>query len=738
MKVSKTDRIPAGAVDDSINAPMTTASSIINMRWNGDTSGWINDRALQPWWQFPSTFTWNDGAPDISGEILLGSKVDSVYFWKKPTGEIYTFIEQGGTLYVQYGNKGQGTAYAGSYFFNDIVVIATDRQIRTSQFIPYGNRLLILNGFDAPIWFNNPLDFRGFGCSLPTPSIDVISINADYPQDQLLTTGTGAPYFDTDSIYGLGDTTGKRNNYYWKMTYVLDSGAESPLSASENINWVVPQDATYDEYKFGAVMQLPIAPKGTVARRLYRTKNCLNNEESYYFLKEFSENASTFYIDVIGDIYLVTPAPTTTAAALIATDYQTGENWDGRIWLAKDKKIIYSEQGIPEQFGALSFFDLGNTIGGNITALKAYYNNLIVFRENAINIIRFSQSGYSLATVSSSVGTTSPNAITIVPKFGLTFVNDEGVWSMGGGLDGGSTIQIRKISISIDGEWQTINRAALSSIISSYSPEEKELWIHYPYGYETTPTRGVVLHVEREGIAWSLRKAVTKADDLLFNFSAMTTDLTGRFVFGSVPNWSTTWNTLNATNNLFGALHVWCASHYHSQTAQLTSKVDNVYVYTVSKLAKIKAEWASNWFEWQNGMVRVYSVEVELIAKGDTKAAVDYTKDYQLDITATAGQKQTDSGVVFTTKEPPVTVDSTTSYGSITKNPFVVNSSRIHNQRKVVLRFDCRTELCNNFKFTFRPDIRESIELLSFKIDHKAQEVPKLNQSTRLQKGQPR
>lgn len=739
MKASKTNRIPAGAVNDSIQAPMSTASSVVNMRWNSDNYSWVNDRALQPWWHFPASFTWDTNQDTIPGDIFLGEKVDSVYFWKKPTGEVYTFIEQGGTLYVQYGNKGQGTTYTGfAYFFDDIVVVATDRQKRTSQFIPYGNRLLILNGFDAPIWFSSPIDFRDFGFTLPTPRPEVIDINADYPQDNLLTSGTGAPYFASDSIFGLGDTTGEKNYYYWRLTYVLDSGAESPLSSAASIDWVVPQDATYDEYKFGISIQLPVTPEGTVTRRLYRTKNCLDNEETYFFVKEIAENGSTFHVDIITDTFLVSAAPSLTASSIITTDYQYGENWDGRIWLAKDKKIIYSDQGIPEQFGSLSFFDLGNTVGGNITAIKAYYNNLIVFRENAINIIRFSSTGYSVATVSSSVGTLSPNAITIVPNFGLTFVNEEGVWSLGGGLDGGAVVSIRKISADIDCEWGTVNKTALGAVISSYSDVEKELWIHYPYGYNKTPTRGVVLHVERDGISWSFRKAVAAADDLLFNFSAMTTDLTGRFVFGSVPNWSSSWDTLDATNNLFGPLHVWCASHYHSQTVELTGIADNIYTYTVSELLKINAEWVSNWFEWQNGKTRIYSVEVEIIAKGDTESAVDYTKNFQLDFTAAKSQKQADSQLVFTTAEPPVTVDASASYSSITKNAFTVNASRVYNQRRTVLRFDVRTELCDNFKFKFRPNVRDSIEIIAFKLDHKSQEIPVMNQSTRLQRGQAR
>ena len=107
MKNSKTNMIAAGGVDDTIQAPLSKASSIINLRWNAENSSWTNDRSFQPWWKFPASFTW-DASPGpalaISGSIFLGKQVDSVYFWQKATGEVYVLIEQGGVLYAVYGS----------------------------------------------------------------------------------------------------------------------------------------------------------------------------------------------------------------------------------------------------------------------------------------------------------------------------------------------------------------------------------------------------------------------------------------------------------------------------------------------------------------------------------------------------------------------------------------------------------------------------------------------------------
>ena len=244
------------------------------------------------------------------------------------------------------------------------------------------------------------------------------------------------------------------------------------------------------------------------------------------------------------------------------------------------------------------------------------------------------------------------------------------------------------------------------------------------------------MHLERDSISWSFRK--NEENDNYFAFSSITTDFSGRFCFGSVPKWTRTASTVGSATTLFGPLHIWCSSSFWSQKATVSSVVEGVITYTVTETDRIAGEWISSWFEYQNGMARIYSVELEMIAQGDTELNLDYVKDFALDYTTAATQKQADGKIVFTKSEPPVTVDSTAVYSKITKSAFTVNSSRIYNERRLRLRYDINTGLSDNFKFKVSPKDNECFQLIGYKIDHKAQEIPIMNQAIRRNKGQPR
>jgi hypothetical protein len=743
LKQNKSKFIQAEGIDSAIVTPISNASSILNMRLDTSLGGWINDRGLLPYWKFPSTFSWGGSLH------YFEEKVDSFFIWKKPgSGQVYHFVEQGGYLYYFLGNKGQGSTYSGSaYYDNDIFEIDSGRNIPRkneagTQYIPFGKKLLILNGVDKPIWFQGADNWRDFSFTIPTPSIDPITIQPTYTQNEQLLSGTGTPYFLSTEPIGLGDTTGDTNLYYYKFSYITEDGAESPLSSAEGIEWAVPQEpAEGGEYKFGITINLPICTEACAARRLYRTKNVrVDNDASaqpqvFYFLKQINENCSDFYIDYFADTSLITEAPSNLSSSIINTDFAFGENWDGRMWLAKGDLLIYSDKGIPEQFPQLNQFDLGNLDGGDITQIQSYYNNLIVFRENAINIVRpDGRGGYTFGTISSSVGTLAANSVHLNPRQGLMFANIEGIWVLSGGLDGGSLITINKISNFIDDEWAEINQAAIAKVVAAYSPKEEESWFHYPTGYEEVPSKGVIVHTAYQKPQFSIRAAQDEADDILFYFSAIGTDVNGNFVLGAKPTLTDARN-IGSETSLFGPLHVWCANPYWSQTATVTNNEDGL-TWSVAETNWIQAEWESAWIHFELGAVRIFSVELELIARGDTDLKLFYYKDHEVADQVTPVQKQAESKVVFTLEEPPVTVGS--SFSTITKNPFVIETSQIHGARKIRLRFDVNTGLVNQFKFKVQGDQPVPFQLLGFRLNTAGESMSILNQAINIQASQPR
>jgi hypothetical protein len=742
IKGAKTKTITALGVNGSLSATPQYASEIVDLRFDSNLGAWISDRSLQPYWKFPNNFV----KPTATPAFYFDEKVDSFYFWKRPgSGEVYIFVEQAGTLYYFFGNKGQGTSYTGTYYENDIHTVDDKRHIPKAgeagtQYIPYGSKLLIINGYDKPIWFGGNGNWRDFSFTFPAPDIFPANVQANYQQGEELEYGTGAPWFSTSSTLGLGDIDHTLNQYGYRMSWITEDGAESPLSSPWYEVWRVPDNSGTAEYKYGIYLELPFAPEGCVARRLYRTKNMKDSKDTtgeFFFLKEIKENSSEMYIDYMGDTFLVSLAPSATASSMIRSDYAYGENWDGRVWLAKGDTVIYSDKGIPEQFAATSYFDLGNTVGGKVTQIKAYYNNLIIFRENAVNIVRPNGSGgYTFSTVSTSIGTVASNAIQFVPRLGLTFVTVDGIYSLTGGFDGGSRIEIKKISDAVNEEWKTCNDASIARVTSAYSDVEKELWIHYPADYSTVPSRGIVIHTDMQEPQFSFRKALNPINDNLWTFNRLGVDEVGRFIVGSSPNWTDD-NNIDSRTTLFGPLHVWCASHFHGQTATITSNVDGTITYQVAQVLSTKKSWESSWIEFEGAKVRVFSVEVDIIAWGDVEMKVAWYADHFLTDNETKPQKQAYSDYVFTKEEPPVSVGPAGANG-VTNNPFIVGESLIHGHRKITLRFDVNTGLVGSFKFKLLGEILDPFTVVSYRLTTSSEAIKPLNQSINLNAGSPR
>lgn len=755
MKQNKTPFIPAGGVDTQITVPPSAASEVVNMRWDNKNGTWRSDFGFLPWWYPPSTMAMQS-IPSNNWNIF-DTFCDAVYFWDKPgSGQTYHFLQlEDGRLYVALGNKGNGNTWTASdTYVKDWYLIKTFEKRKPdeagTQFIPFGKKILIINGKDEMLWFDGIDRQRQFSFCFPTPKLTALGIQADYQQGSPMEGyGTGAPYFTDNQVQGLGDTDGTRNYYEYAFAYATEDGAISPISDRDAVNWRVDQTPNAQEYKYGVSLSLPICPKGTKARYIYRTKNIKTADKTdagthqLYFVKEIKENASEFFIDFYGDGNL-TQLADTFASTTIRTDWKYGENWNGRLWLADEDRIIYSEIGIPEQFSATNYFDLGNTFGGKITGIKGFSQNLIVFRENAINLITLRQDGgYGFSTLATHIGTYATNTICIVPEFGVVFANKDGIWAISGTTTGGSQISITKLSEEIDEEWALSNKSSQARWIAAYSAYEREYWVHYPTGFNIWPNQGVVLHTNKENTTFSFRKPLNAINEKLWWFASMTTDKNGRFIFGGIPSWSDGFN-LDSRTQIFGHLQVWCPARQHGVTATVTGVTEGVPTFTVNSVQRTNGKWQSGWIDFPEGSVRVFSVEVELVAEGDTEMSLSYWTDYVDTENLVLSEKMTESKVVFTTSEPPVSVSSTEAYDTITKNPFTVVSlgqvsdTKVQQARKVRLRFDVNTGLCNQFKFEVQGSQNQPMNIIGYKLNLNTEATPRINQNTRLQKGQSR
>ncbi len=737
----------APAVDQRWKEQVGAAERIQNFRIDPEGDGWLADRGLEPW-------------KDFSGESLLAAdttpyfdkKVDSCFVWtKQSTGQVYYFAEQGGELYYQWGNNNAATL---SNFWRDKITIATDRKIRGvgdpgTQYIPYGNRLLIINGFDKPIWFYGDGRFRDFGFTIATPEAELIGVQDEYDKStNRLKSGLGMPRFGPASTrIGLGDAeNGDVNAFNYKMTFITDTGSESPIGNATSVGWECKTGYEFTRSVF--INELPTGKEGVVARRLYRTKNrrtpskSTANDSIYYLVREIEDNTATEYIDVAPDTALVTQAPDLNASVPISTTFQFGASWNNRIWLGggpdNATRIIYSEAGFPEQFGALNYFDVGVGQGGHITKLFPFYNALLVFRERSIDVVRQGPTGLTISALSPDVGTMASNTICLVPGIGVCFLNRDGIYAVTGGLDGGSIFQVKKISQFVAKDLQAINVPALANATAAYSKKEKEYWIHFVRKGETVPTRGLVLHTYNGG--FSQRGSTDKLKEYQWAFTALTVDPQGNFIIGTRPDWrlangsASNPTTDNAIGTLVG-LQVWSGANYFGKTLTAGSAGgQGERTYTGDEITITENIWESNWINFGDGSIkhRVFNVEMEMVSYGDNAIKLDWGYDYETTWNSAGTQKASKPEIVFTTKEDPV-------FGadkpSETKVPFKIGTSALKAGRIVTIRWDVNTGLVDNFRFRLRANT--PYHVLGFTINYTSVDQLPLNQRTRLQKGQP-
>lgn len=732
----------ASGVEQRYKAPTENIAEDINgARQDPIGLGFLFDRGIEPWWAPGATFT--PGLDQAKITALFGSKVDSLYVWaKQNTEQVYYIVESGGWLYYWWGNK-NGTGVAN--FYNDLVTIQTGRHIPKlnepgTQYIPFGNRLLIINGYDKPIWFYGRGRFRDFGFTLATPSAEVIDIEPQYLDGTTeLQAGVAAPHFNANSRIGIGDPSKNNfNNVSYKMTFISDTGSESPLSAPSALSWECVLDG---EQKFGILLKhLPVGVDGTVARRIYRTKNMKTPEASgaadatYYFVNQVNDNATKQFIDVVADTSLVDTAPSITDTSVISNSYAYGAVWNSSLWLAggssNPTRIIYSKQGLPEQFGAFDYFDVGNTAGGAITGIFPFYNNLIIFRQRAIDIVRVANGGsYQVSQLTPDIGTMGAQTACLVPGVGVMFLSYDGIYAISGGLDGGGTIQVQKVSSGLTKEVERINKSAIARASAVYSHKEREYWVHYTEQGNTYNSRGIVYHIDTG--MFSFRHAIDDEDDWLWAFSSMAVDPSGNIILGTQPKWFNGMFSETSYGYLVG-LHVWSGTSSWGKKLTYSSVGQTTYTYNTSDVALPTFQYEANWLDFGDNSMkhRVFNVECELVSFGNLPLELLWGVDNKWEFYSAGEQYQAQSEYVQTTSEDAVFGPST----GISKDYFIIGTSHLQEPKIVRLRWDVNTKLCTTFRFKLTQQ-GTPFHVLSWHVNYSTSDQLALNQRAGTRKG---
>jgi hypothetical protein len=751
MITNSTNEIEARGVDQRYKANPNAASNIEgHFHPDPNGGGWINDRGIEP--LIPLNTTITIPTADIT-KTLQPVRFLSVIS-RHQGAETYYLYEQTGDLKYDMGNKGTTAGV------RQTSVLSSGRKIPKpddcgTQITTYGRFNLIVNGYDKMIKWWGREAYSDFGFISPTPSPTIADVDTAYivyydgllPEQkvELLTPGNTCIRFPKTSYQGLGTTTkGDVNRYDYKISFITDTGSESPLSDSATVSWTIssesaagapftgayrPSQAFYAEGKYGVLLtDFPIGPKGTVARRLYRTKNRKDGltgaGEIYYLVDQIDNNSQNHFTDVIPDQDLTTLAPSVTDSVTISSQWKHCATWNNSMWLGGGEQnpygIIYSKTGLPEQFGLVDYFDVGLREGGAITGLVPFYDVLLVFRERAIEIITVSGNGqFVISTLDANIGTTATNTIKLVAGYGVMFLSKDGVFAITGSVRGGSVYKVVKMSQVIEKEMGRISISALPRATATYSEREKEYWVHYPVDGDTENSRGSVFHVMNE--QWSFRWA----DGLYSNgngmpFSCLATDPNGWIIIGLIPNIGPDIQSRRGAPGI--GLQVWSASRFGGQYLSNPVVNQSNTTFNINYIAKEKDVWESVWTDFGDDTKkkRVMSVELEVITTGNNPITLDWVTDWGYTYTSSGTQIPLRPETIETAFSEPV-------YQSGTElNAATWDKSKWSQTQVTRIRWDIGTSLCSSFKF--RLSSANLLQILSYQIEVVGSQNKTLNQ----------
>ena len=511
---------------EKLPQPQDGATELTNWTVDKYTGGWDNRIGYERYNPIPSA--------NFQPFSSIG-RIDSLCVFSRHQGAQQSILfESAGTLYHLVESL---------MFLNTVDSGRTEPSYNEAptQYVEYGRWIIVLNGYDQPFKYaawpfyrNANPTFVPFKYNLGWPLIPAppnpwgIHIT---PSDATTVGQNVCIFFDATSDAGLGiPTADAENKYKWKMSFINNAGAESPISSdSEEIFWTT--GGAGNERKYAAYIEIPTGPGGTVARRLYRTKNYAENgagtESSFYFVKDINNNTDLSAYDAVPDGALASLAPgITDSISMPSTGARFGAAYKDCLFIDggadNDTLLFYSKPTKPDQYEALSFIETGNRNAGGITGLYSYFNFLLVIRENGIDAITGDYPNFSVSPISTDVGTRAINTITNIPGVGIAFLADDGIYMISSNMEYSDSPGIKNVSVHMLKTMQRINPDCIGRASAVYSSKWKEWHCYFPADGKQLPSLGVIYHVEKN--AFSVREG--------FPVGALDKDFYGNIYFG--------------------------------------------------------------------------------------------------------------------------------------------------------------------------------------------------------------
>ena len=503
---------------ESFPMPEDSVFELINWQVDKYTGGWTNKLGYEKYDTAAANYN-----------PFVTNRVDSMFYVQRHQGAQDSILfEQGGALY--HLNDFQDTLQKN--------VLSSSRTIPRpsevgTQYSQFGRFVIYANGYDKPsksyLWpvtsftTNYLIEYPlGFDALPPAPV--VWDVETDPTLNQAAGDKASLWFFDPNiKDKGIGiATSAKVNRFKYRVSYVNNAGAEGPMSTPSNtIDWTTPSG----KLRFAIPVEIPIGGTGTIARRLYRTKNFSadggNSALNYFFVAEIANNGDDIYVDDTPDTALGSAAPLDTdSIPLPSTTCRYLGVYKDCLFIDggrdNDLTLFYSFPAQPDRFAALSFFTLSHRQGGGLTGMYSYFNNLLIFREYSIDIVRGDYPNFNATNLTRHVGTRATNTIVSIPGMGTVFLSYDGIYSININLDYNDNPTVRNITEHLKDTFARINVDAIEKSCAVYSKKRRELIIHFPVDGSPFNNFGLVFHVDKG--AWSTRQNVP-AGQLIVNGS---------------------------------------------------------------------------------------------------------------------------------------------------------------------------------------------------------------------------
>ena len=576
-----------------------------------------------------------------------------------------------------------------------------------SWYTDIGGGIVVTNGVDRPVLVRPwPLGTAGEASSTVTQCIRDLGFVAPPPPPEptrvtpigstiasSTVTGGGATTLwcpaDTTAIGGSGgrwgvgfaknsgSDPGNEAQFGYAVSFISDTGSESPLSTISTVQWELPAGAT--GLRYAVAVRIPRGPRGTVARRIWRTNNFSPDfdfvgDQTLYLAATVRNNVEDMHVDVVRSYDVGQEAPELPTAPLPAPRARFSAVFAGCLWLdggIDDPLTIYhSQEGLLEQFAPDGYIQLGGQ-GGGVTGMVAHYNQLVVFREAGVDVVEYVQDNglrFTVTTISTDVACRSPHAIITVPDLGLVFPTTDGVYALTGGQQGGSSYSIIRVGAGFPQVAQRFTLDCLPRAVGAWSARTREVHLYVPVDGSDRPNLGLVLHTDRlerapDQSAWTTRTG--------FPVGAIAPVWGGTLVFGHHTG-------VEAGANSPAGVFVISARRAAGGTL-----ADNLFVPSPPPVSRYRTAWQD--FGDLQLTKKVLYVTVWVLTTGRPQVAVRWLKDFN----------QGSTGERVYLSQPPdqaqLPVFDTAVFGQ-------VNWSE---ERLVPLRVAVAPQACSSFAFEF-------------------------------------